>query len=36
MLLFVIPKYARKAASGKISVLLCIRKKLSVAGTVDI
>lgn len=34
--LFCIPKYARKAASGRISVLLCIRKKLSVAGTVDI
>ena len=34
--LFCIPKYARKAASGKISVLLCIRKKLPVAGTVDI
>lgn len=34
--LFCIPKYARKAASGRISVLLCIRKKLPVAGTVDI
>ena len=33
--LFCIQKYARKAASGRISVLLCIRKKLPVAGSGD-